>query len=179
MEKIETQDYDVFLLQIKKQLHATVGREEGGKITTTGMGFLLPLPETFHKASEEEKCRLFWSDQRPEVVFLTENSQAGMGFQRLGEWKDRRLQVCREEVRQVLEKLDGRTVFYEQGETGKELPVLWMEYKSFVKRERLYNLSFLFHSKENMIMGNFFCLFEQYGRWKKEILELLGKISEE
>ena len=179
MEKIEGEDYDILLLQVKKQLIPTLKEEEDRRKADTGMGFVFPLPETFHRASEEERESIFWSAQRPEVVFLTENKQAGISFQLLEEWKEKKPEEGLEEVRQVLEKLDQRIVFYEQGERGEGIPVFWMDYKSFAKRESVYHLAFLFSHKGKMVLGNFFCLFAQYGTWKKEILELLDQIREE
>lgn len=109
---------------------------------------------------------------------MTENKQAGISFQLLEEWKEKKPEEGLEEVRQVLERLDQRTVFYEQGERQEGIPVFWMDYKSFAKRESVYHLAFLFSHKGKMVLGNFFCLFAQYGTWKKEILELLDQISE-
>ncbi|MCI6810808.1 MAG: hypothetical protein SOX11_07705 [Lachnospiraceae bacterium] len=166
MEKIEGEDYDIFLLQVKKQMIPTL--KEDRRKADTGMGFVFPLPETFHRASEEERESIFWSAQRPEVVFLTENKRAGISFQLLEEWKEKKLEEGLEEVRQVLERLDQRTVFYEQGERGAETPVFWIDYKSFAKRESLYHLAFLFHHKGKIILGTFFCLFER----KRQIARL-------
>ena len=178
MEKIEGEDYDIFLLQVKKQFIPTFKEEADRRKVDIGMGFVFPLPETFHRASEEEKRSMFWSAQRPEVVFLTEDKQAGISFQLLEEWKEKKPGEGLEEVRQVLEKLDQRIVFYEQGEGGEGIRVFWMDYKSFAKRESVYHLAFLFHHEGKMVLGNFFCLFERYGAWKKEILGLLDQIGE-
>ncbi len=176
MEKVERDDYDILLLQIKKQLSKTAkGIEER---VDTGMGFFIPLPESFHPAKEEEKRKIFWSAERPAVVFLEERKEAGITFQIVEEWKDKEPVECREEFYHSLEERDGRIVFYEKGEIQGKIPLFWLDYKSFAKREPIYNLAFLFNCKENVVLGTFFCLFKKYDTWKKEMLELLGRITE-
>ena len=77
MEKVERDDYDVLLLQVKKELSKVVKRKERSVDVDIGMGFSIPLPETFHPAKEEEKRKIFWSIERPPLVFLEEKKQAG------------------------------------------------------------------------------------------------------
>ena len=88
MEKVERDDYDVLLLQVKKELSKVVKRKERSVDVDIGMGFSIPLPETFHPAKEEEKRKIFWSIERPPLVFLEEKKQAGITFQMLEEWKE-------------------------------------------------------------------------------------------
>lgn len=178
MVQVEKEDYDILFLQVKRQFSKKVMGIENRTDVDTGMGFSIPLPASFHLAKEEEKRKIFWSVERPKVVFLEEGKQAGITFQILEEWRGKDPVEWREEFYQLLEKGDRRIVFYERGEIKGEILLCWLEYKSFAKREGIYNLAFLFRCNEKMVLGTFFCLFEKYDIWKKEILELLGGITE-
>ena len=61
-----------------------------------------------------------------------------------------------------------------EGENDK---VAWMDFKSFCLDNQLYCLIFLFYIEEQIVLGNFHCLFPQYNLWKPAILKSIGTVQ--
>ena len=178
MEAMEKDDYDLLFLQIQARMKKSRRIKDRKKDMDFGMGFLIQIPDTFYPADRNEAERLFWTKDRPPVILLSGNKSAGITFQTIPDWEGKTAKECGGKLHQLLERMDSRTVFYESGIMGRQVQAFWMEYKSFAKRERVYNLAFLFGIKERIILGTFFSPFEEYGLWKEEILKLLDTIRE-
>ena len=121
---------------------------------------------------------IFWSERRPSQLFVNEKKNVGITLQ-LSETKALGYDVAqsRAEIKKVLENIDGRIVFYEEGSRSN---VLWFDYKSFAKNIIVYNIMFLFELSHGngIVMGTFFCPFADYDKWKSIILEMLGTIEQ-
>ncbi len=178
MEEAGRDDYDLFFLQIKGQLSENGQVKAAKEDMDFGMGFHLGIPDIFHLAERNEAEKIFWTKNRPPIILLTDNQRVGITFQAVPDWEGRKVSECGEELCRLLERMDSRTVFYDSGTGGNEVKVFWLEYKSFAKRKRVYNIAFLFAIGEKRILGTFFSPFEEYGQWKKEILELFETIRE-
>ena len=85
-----------------------------------------------------------------------------------------------ERLRQDMQKVWKQAVFYDMGtvKTG-EVPVSWMDCKTFCLDGSLYCLLFLFEIQGQLILGNFHCSFSKYDRWKPTVLRVLETIEEE
>lgn len=176
---IEKEDYDLLLLQLKRSIGKKESSGQSKVEKAFGWGFSVKIPGSFQTAEEDQAEKIFWTKDRPPIVFLTENKRAGITFQILSDQTEKTLSQWRRRLQGLLEGMDGRTVFYESGVIGQEISGLWLEYKSFVGREGVYNLWFLFTAKKKDILGTFFCPFAEYDQWKEEILELFDTLKKE
>ena len=82
-----------------------------------------------------------------------------------------------ERIRQVLSRMDGRTVFYDAGVEAEGTQVHWLEYKSFAADGRVYNLLFLFRCGDRKVLGQYFCPFEEYDRLKPLAWEIMRSVE--
>ncbi|MBD5547931.1 MAG: hypothetical protein HDQ97_11115 [Lachnospiraceae bacterium] len=171
MEQVTNEDLDYILLRMKKE--KTMGDEdEGGNF---GMGFSVCIPEEFEQADGESASNLFWSEKRPGVILTSLKREEGVTFQFLNEEiEGKALLDCRKIVKQLIEQIDRRCVFYSEGE---ESEAVWFDYKSFAENKIVYNLVFLFQAGPRKVLGTFFCLFEEYDKWKPRILKMLKTIK--
>lgn len=175
MRDVSNEDFDSFFLRVTRIL----GTEEEvfqGEDTDFELGFSIGIPHGFFRLKNEEAKDIFWSKNRPPVLFASDGRNEGITFQILsgeGDWEP---EIWGRMVKQILNQADSRTVFYGD---GREEKTYWMEYKSFAARERIYNLLFLFAAGKNMIMGTFYCLFQDYQIWRPRILQMLHTIKTE
>lgn len=84
MEQMENEDFDSFLLQMEHKFNGIGEKEERGtEEKDFGMGFQMWLPEEFKEGDKEEAADIFWSEERPPVLFLTSDRRAGLMFRQL------------------------------------------------------------------------------------------------
>ncbi len=181
MEKIDGEDIDYFLLQIEQNFKDKAQTNKGAEEWRQIMGFEIRMPEDFALADQETAAKIFWSENRPEILFLSEKERAGIVFQSLDameNFSEKTVENPMERMRSVLKKLDDRTVCYDMGETENEdsIKIYWMEYKSFTADDRVYNFLFLFQIRGQYILGKFHCPFEQYERWKPTVWEMIQSV---
>ncbi len=175
MREISNDDFDSFFLRVKKALR----QEEkfvSGEVINFGMGFSIQIPQGFSVMDENQAAEIFRSENRPPVFFATPGRNEGITFQILEEKGNMEPEEYGKKAGQMLEQLDSRTVFYG---SGMEREAYWMEYKSFAAQEIIYNILFLFWAGGKMIMGTFYCLFQNYDIWKPDILHMLHTIRTE
>lgn len=178
MERIKNDDFDFLLLQMKRKLAKDNAdgklKADTGNRQDFGLGFTLQLPEGVEQADDKTASEIFWSEKRPDVILTSKNRKAGFTFQLMEDETPEESLVCsREKIKQLVGKIDERTVFYDMGETKE---ALWFEYKSFAGRTVVYNILFLFQAGEGKILGTFYCIFEKYDKWKPEVLKILETI---
>ncbi|MDD6626871.1 MAG: hypothetical protein PUF03_01310 [Lachnospiraceae bacterium] len=183
MERIDGEDIDYFLLQIEQRLKDKAETERSAEEWRQIMGFEIWMPEDFALADQERVSKIFWSENRPEILLLSEKERAGIVFQPLDDmenFSEEAAENSMERMMTVLRKLDDRTVCYDRGEAGNEngIRIYWMEYKSFTADDRVYNFLFLFQIKGQYILGKFYCPFERYERWKPMVCEMLQSVRE-
>lgn len=179
MKQVTNEDFDQYLLQMEKILESEEEDRFGLKEYDFGLGFRIELPHEFTAAGKEEAAGVFLSEQRPSAVLFTKGKTEGITFQIVEEGQtDTEPWVYIEKIRDIIEQIDNRTVFYQTGDENA-VRASWMEYKSFASKERIYNMVFLFQAKERMILGTFYCLFRDYGRWKPAMLHTLKTIKTE
>lgn len=181
MDRVNGGDIDYILLQAERQFRTKpkIKAEIGTRQQI--MGFSICIPESMILLDKEKAAKIFWSQDRPEICFFSEYDMAGMTFQIL-EGTELLGKECSdnpmERIKEVLYKLDDRTVCYDMGEIQSEEKVYWIEYKSFAVDMRVYNLIFLYKMKEKEILGQFFCPFEKYDEWKPTLWEIIRSIKE-
>ena len=175
MRDICNEDFDSFFLRVNRLLEM---EEEvfQGEDTDFELGFSIQIPRDFSRMVKEEAENIFWSKNRPPVLFARAGRNEGITFQILSGAEDREPEDWGRRAKELLNQGDRRTVFYGDGNEGK---TYWMEYKSFAARERIYNILFLFQVGKDMIMGTFYCLFQDYQIWRSRILQMLHTIRTE
>ncbi len=185
MEKANSQDMD-WILQAMLRMYDRGGKAEenttGEDPVFYGPGFRMNLIEGFQKTKEDAEDSVFLSGYRPKTRFVSPGRHAGFTFQTLNTEEipgNENLESLRKELRRILMRSDRKTVFYEEGQVSGDIPVFWFDYKSFAAEERVYNLMFLFRAGEHRILGTFYCIFQDYDRWKTEVLRNLGTVREE
>ena len=179
MKKVEYNDFDFFFHRIREEL----GDDMGMRVMEEqdfGMGFHIQIPSDFILADEGTAASIFWSDKRPSIILLTPDREAGITFQFLqNDSKEHEVELKdhRANIKRVLERIDDRVVIYDMGESDKR--IYWLEFKNFAFNERIYNILFLFHAKEQVVMGTFYCIFEEYEKWKSVIFNMISTIDKE
>ena len=175
MRDICNEDFDSFFLRVNRLLEM---EEEvfQGEDTDFEMGFSIQIPRDFSRMEKEEAENVFLSKNRPPVLFARAGRNEGITFQILSGAEDREPEDWGRRAKELLNQGDRRTVFYGDGNEGK---TYWMEYKSFAARKRIYNILFLFQVGKDMIMGTFYCLFQDYQIWRSRILQMLHTIRTE
>ena len=176
MERISEEDVDCFLQQMKRLSEADSAIDMRQEERRHFQDFCIWIPEVFRQTEIENAEEIFWSERLPDVVFLNEDKTAGITLQK---FEDARTRVSMTGIRQMLEKLDDRIVFYDTGMETDGIKVHWLEYKSFAADVRVYNVLFIFCAGSKEILGTFFCRFEEYEQWKPVIWEMMRTIKEE
>lgn len=180
MEQVTNDDFDFLLIQMKKKFNVKSGEEQNSmedeyKEWNFGMGFSVQTPGEFEQTDQETAAEIYWSEKRPKIILTTPEREKGLTFQFLNEEiAGKVLPECGKIVKQLIEQMDERCVFYSMGE---ESGAVWFDYKSFAKNEAVYNLIFLFQTGKKKVLGTFFCVFEVYDKWKPMVLKILKTIK--
>lgn len=173
MERIDHNDLDFYLLQMQAICTREAEREKKEEEWRSLYGFTVWIPENFSLADKAVAEEIFWSETRPEILFSIPKRTAGITMQII----EREIRLG-EAVKKQLKNLDNRIVCYDIGEVYGTVKVQWLEYKSFAGDERVYNVLFFFQMKGRNILGTFYCLFEEYDRWKPIVWEMMRSIKE-
>lgn len=182
MERIDGEDIDSFLLQMEAIFNQEPERDKDDGEWRKICGFRIWTPAVFSPADRESASEIFWSDYRPGIVFLTDRKTEGLTLQTLAETgmtDDTGGEDLIASVKRRLDTVDDRIVYYDTGVTDGDVKIHWIEYKSFAGEERVYNLLFLFRIDTKEVLGTFFCVFEEYERWKPIAWEMIRSIREE
>lgn len=179
MEPMNSDDFDSFFLFVKNGIEP---QKRGDELPYKdfGMNFWIRIPNKFEEAKSSDAADIFWSENRPTVIFLTKKKNEGITFQTLKkEELGIDISIYCKKIRDAIDQMDDRTVFYEQGVTGETDRIHWLEYKAFAANERIYRFVFWFQAKDKIVMGTFFCLFKNYNIWKPIVFEMLSTIRME
>ncbi|MDE6960484.1 MAG: hypothetical protein K2P27_06450 [Lachnospiraceae bacterium] len=185
MEKANSQDMD-WMLQVMLRMYGRDGNEAENIVEENqmfhGPGFCMERMEGFQEIEEDAAGSVFLSGYRPKKLFSSPGRHAGISLQtfnkeEIPESED--MEDLREKLRHILMRSDRKTVFYEGGQTSGNIPVFWFDYKSFAADERVYNLMFFFRAGEKLILGTFYCIFQDFDRWKPEVLRVLRTVRKE
>lgn len=173
MERIDYRDVDFYLQQIEAACAGKPVWEKRQEEWRSLYGFTIWIPACFSPADQETAEKIFWSKESPEFFFITQDATTGITMQTIEE----KIQSP-EVIKEQLLKMDSRIVCYDKGETEGSAKVQWVEYKSFAGDERVYNVLFFFQAGDRNILGTFYCLFEEYDRWKPMVWEVMQSIEE-
>ncbi len=137
------------------------------------------LPANLNDMKREHRYAKYRSLTRPEVVMTDKNADATFTFSLAGQAAEGEKPEQRMEgLRADMQKVWKQAVFYDTGVVmAGEIPVPWMDCKTFCLNGSLYCLLFLFELQKQLIMGNFHCSFPQYDRWKPVVLKVLETIE--
>lgn len=176
MERINEEDVDVYLQQMERVFVTPPERDKRQEEWRHFDGYALWIPDAFCPAGREAAEEIFWSENLPDRLFLTEGNTAGITLQKM-KGVDTADPIG--DIRMLLEKLDDRTVCYGAGGEGSAVKAYWLEYKSFAADSRIYNVLFVFQTGEIWNMGTFFSVFEEYEQWKPTVWEMMRTIKED
>lgn len=188
MEEINENDIDKIFLQLRKELEKikqeTEERADQSKKLKwfPDLDIALKIPDGFIETDGVKAASVYFSKNRPELVFINSSAHSGLTFQTAILEKETSvldLYYEREQMRRILRQADGKNVFYDQGNVSGNVPVVWFDYKSFAADERVYNMMFLILSGGKLIIGTFYCIFKDYDSWRPVILHMLETIQKE
>lgn len=182
MKEVNDDDVDKLILLLQKELEEN-GQDEMGKSKEKsqlfhGPGFLMNIPKEFEATGKDRADAVFFSKNRPDTILFHKAECAGITVQAL-EQDYQEGDIIKETIRRILKQVDGKNVFYEEGQITGAYPISWFDYKSFASDGIVYNLMFLFMAGEKLIIGTFYCIFKDYDRWKPRILNMLNTIQTE
>ncbi|MBD5393454.1 MAG: hypothetical protein HDR71_04125 [Lachnospiraceae bacterium] len=167
--------------QISDTIHIGVNkisiyREElfGGKCS-------IMLPEIMSDMNDTYRMIKYRNQNRPQIIKTDVNGDATVTFSLLSMTDIENapdISAQMEKLHQDMQKVWKQHVFYDTGQVeAGELPVAWMDFRSFCMDGSLYNLLFIFQIKEQIVLGNFHCSFPQYDIWKPAVLKLLTTVQ--
>ena len=116
MERMKNEDFDCFLLRMEREFNGTgkQGEKNGGEREfACGFGFRIRIPPDFREGGKEEAEGIFWSQDRPPVLFLTPDRRAGITFRQM-ETEDA-ADACMGRIRRAVWQRSGRRC---SGQTG-------------------------------------------------------------
>lgn len=139
------------------------------------------LPETLRDMEYLDSVVKYRNQNRPKIIKTDINRDATITFDLLPitdmeESAD--VSVKMDEIRDNMKKVWKQNVFYDKGEVQADgLPVAWMDFRAFCIDGSLYSMLFMFHTGNQVVLGNFHCSFPQYDIWKPSILKILTTIQ--
>ena len=107
MERINEEDVDVYLQQTERVFATPPERDKRQEEWRHFDGYALWIPDAFCPTGRETAEEIFWSENLPDRLFLTEGNTAGITLQKM-KGVDTADPIG--DIRMLLEKLDDRTV---------------------------------------------------------------------
>lgn len=107
MERINEEDVDVYLQQMERVFVTPPERDKRQEEWRHFDGYALWIPDAFCPTGREAAEEIFWSENLPDRLFLTEGNTAGITLQKM-KGVDTADPIG--DIRMLLEKLDDRTV---------------------------------------------------------------------
>ena len=156
MERINQNDVDCFLLQMERISAAPPQKEKLQEEWYRFLGFIMWIPEIFRLAEQETAEEIFWSENLPDALFLTEEKTAGITLQKMKDAVMQGEEAGAELIRNIRQLLE-----------------------SFAVDSRIYNVLFVFQTGEIWNIGTFFSVFEEYEQWKPTVWEMMRTIKED
>lgn len=139
------------------------------------------LPSILTDMEEREKRIKYKNENRPSIIKGDSGQNAWITFQMIFQENEKSresITVKRDKLRDDMKKIWKSYVFYDTGEVeGDNYQVAWMDFKAVSLDNNLYSFIFLFYIEEQILLGNFHCIFSQYNIWKPAILKLLTTIQ--
>lgn len=138
--------------------------------------FSINLPNDF-KYMENNLAQIkYFSNYRPQIIKWNETENATIGFsQIINCYKETK--EMKEEIYHIIFNLFPQNVFYDEALIKlKNRDIYWFDYKSFAIDIDLYNILFMFKIKNDLILGNFNCIFDKFEDWNLAILKILKTI---
>lgn len=139
------------------------------------------LPEIMSDMDDKYKRIKYRNQNRPQIIKTDFNCDTTITFSLLPipdieNAADISAQM--EKLHEDMKKVWKQYVFYDTGQVeAGELSVAWMDFRSFCMDGSIYNLMFMFHVEERIVLGNFQCSFPQYDMWKPTVLKLLTTVQ--
>lgn len=176
---------DQLILELRRKFRQvqpdTQAREQQGfQEVSLYDGFCsIMLPANLYDMKREHRYVKYRSLTYPEVVMTDENADATFTFSFAGQASEGEEPEQRMEgLRADMQKVWKQAVFYDTGVVmAKDIPVPWMDCKTFCLDGSLYCLIFLIELQRQLVLGNFHCSFPQYDRWKPVVLRVLKTIE--
>ena len=103
MERINEEDVDVYLQQMERAFATPPERDKRQEEWRHFDGYALWIPDAFCPAGRETAEEIFWSENLPDRLFLTEGNTAGITLQKM-KGVDTADPIG--DIRMLLEKLD-------------------------------------------------------------------------
>lgn len=131
------------------------------------------LPNDFSDMKEEAIRKVFPADKSPAYLKTTRNGELTMSLDLLEGHEP--LSEVLEQSRQLIMLLYPGSVIYEKGTIGELTG--WFDCKFFIGKEIYYKLYFVVEKYEKKVFGCLQCRFENYDKWKLQMLNILNQIS--
>lgn len=156
-------------------------QKEWKRILLPGRVCYMMLPVYMHDMRQRERWIKYRSFKCPDVVLTDGNADVTFTFSLAGQAVEAEKPIQRlESLRRDMQKIWKQMVFYDMETVmAGEIPIPWMDCKTFCLNGSLYCLLFLLEMQGQLILGNFHCSFPQYDRWKPMVLRLLQTVEEE
>lgn len=138
------------------------------------------LPETMTDMDARKRVVKYRSKDRPQVVKTDCFYDADITFNMISLQTEQteNISIQLGKIRDDMKRVWKQNVFYDVGEVmADEIPVAWMDCKTFCLGGSLYSLIFMFQLEEQAVLGNFHCSFPQYDIWKPAVIKLLSTIQ--
>lgn len=140
----------------------------------------LMLPKEFNPMPEAMADRIYPARLRPQFIRCSPEGSETFTINLIADNTEAldQMQILMQ-MRQAISSVYSSSLFFDLkmvDTTNGE--VAWMDYKNFTMDGPLYNMMYLTRKKKGLMLGTFYCKFEQYEEWKPIVLEVIKTIQD-
>lgn len=184
-QKNDTGNYtDKFILELRRYRRAQLDAQEQAdqefqEVSLYDGRCTVSIPAHMYGMELWKRFVKYRGSTQPDIIMTDKNADATFTFSLAGQAAEGEKPEQRMEgLRADMQKVWKQAVFYDTGVVmAGEIPVPWMDCKTFCLDGSLYCLLFLFEIQGQLILGNFHCSFSRYDRWKPIVLKVLETIE--
>lgn len=165
-------DECILALRRKKISSMAIKTKERAELFFDGL-IEMVLPDDFSDMKEEMLQEVFPAEKSPAYVKTTGNGEMTMSLDMLESQEP--LEKVLEQCRRLVMLLYPGSVIYEKGIIGELTG--WFDCKIFMGKETCYKLYFIVEKDNKKVFGSFQCKFENYDKWKIQMINILNQIS--
>lgn len=140
----------------------------------------LMLPDEFTPMPEEMADRTYPDRSRPQFIQSSLKGREAFTINLMieKEAEQDQLQTLMQ-MRQAISNVYSSSLFFDMEKVNTiNGEVVWMDFKNSTMEGPLYNMMYLTRKKRGLLLGTFYCAFEEYDDWKPIVLEVIKTIQD-
>ncbi|WP_236896144.1 MULTISPECIES: hypothetical protein [Clostridium] len=136
------------------------------------------IPKDFEEMPLETRKLKYPSENEPDIIKCDEKGNICITLKIIDRILDEnKVEELKDGMKEGMKNTNPIDVFYEDGVLKVDSQNIgFIEFKSYTMDGPIFNLMFFLELDEKTLMGNFRCLYAEYGEWRETVFQVIRNI---